>query len=98
MASGFGAVVFVSASRSRWIAQSSDQGRDLAIPAEQVAQSYCEVSEAYARYAAKSRSSSSGSDTSTLTGAPRVWRARISFQRVTPAISAARARVIASWR
>jgi signal transduction histidine kinase len=31
-------LVFVSASRSRWIAKSSGQGRDLAIPAEQVAQ------------------------------------------------------------
>ena len=32
------ALVFVSASRSRWIAKSGGQGGDLAIPAEQVAQ------------------------------------------------------------
>ena len=31
-------IVFVSASRSRWIAKSGGQGGDLAIPAEQVAQ------------------------------------------------------------
>jgi len=33
-----GALVFVSASRSHWIAKSGGQGGDLAIPAEQVAQ------------------------------------------------------------
>jgi hypothetical protein len=32
------ALVFVSASRSRWIAKSGGQGEDLAFPAEQVAQ------------------------------------------------------------